>query len=175
MLSKFFPNILHYKLLNAAHFKVAPKDVWNFMFFLKHHTHTLFSQLIDLSFVDYPERKFRFEVFYLLLSIKYNTRYTITSFTREGAYFDSISNIYPGANWYEREVWDMAGIFFRNHSDLRRILTDYGFKGHPLRKDFPLTGFVETRYSDAVKRVVYEKVSLAQEYRIFSLENPWSN
>lgn len=175
MLSKFFPNILHYKLLNSVHFKVAPKDVWNFMFFLKNHTHTLFSQLIDLSFVDYPERKFRFEVFYLLLSLKYNTRYTVTSFTREGAYFDSISNIYPSANWYEREVWDMAGIFFRNHSDLRRILTDYGFKGHPLRKDFPLTGFVETRYSDSVKRVVYEKVSLAQEYRIFSLENPWSN
>jgi len=175
MFSQYFPNILYYKLSNLFYFKVAPKDLWNFIFFLKHHTLTLFSQLTDLSVVDYPERKFRFEVFYLLLSIKYNIRYVVTSFTREGAYFDSISNIYPAANWYEREAWDMLGIFFRNHVDLRRILTDYGFKGHPLRKDFPLTGFVETRYADSLKRIVYEKVSLSQEYRIFSLKNPSSN
>ncbi len=174
MLSTFFPNIITYKILGKTYYKVAPKDVWNFIFFMKYHTLTRASQLIDLSMVDYPERKFRFEVFYLLLSIKFNVRYFVSSFTREGAYFDSITNIYPAANWYEREAWDMFGLFFRNHPDLRRILTDYGFKGHPLRKDFPVTGFIETRYSDSVKRIVYEKVSLTQEYRIFTLENPWA-
>ncbi len=174
MFTTYFPNTLHYIVAKTSHYKVAPKDVWNFLFFLKHHTYALCSQMIDLSMVDYPERKFRFEVFYLLLSLKYNVRFVVTSFTREGAYFDSITRIYPAAGWYEREAWDMFGVFFRNHADLRRILTDYGFKGHPLRKDFPLTGFVEVRYADALKRIVYEKVSLTQEYRIFSLENPWS-
>lgn len=174
MYSNYFPNILHYIIAKTSYFKVSPKDVWNFLFFLKQHTHALCSQMIDLSMVDYPERKYRFEVFYLLLSLKYNVRFVVTSFTREGTYFDSITRIYPAAGWYEREVWDMFGLFFRNHADLRRILTDYGFKGHPLRKDFPLTGFVEVRYADALKRIVYEKVSLTQEYRIFSLENPWN-
>lgn len=174
MLSTFFPSILTYKILDKTHYKVAPKDLWNFLFFMKYHTLTRASQLIDLSMVDYPERRFRFEIFYLLLSIKYNVRFVVTSFTREGAYFDSVTSIYPAANWYEREAWDMFGLFFRNHADLRRILTDYGFKGHPLRKDFPMTGFVEVRYAYSVKRIVYEKVSLAQEYRIFTLENSWA-
>ena len=174
MIAKFFPNILHYTVLEKTHFKVAPKDIWNFLYFLKTHTKTLCSQMIDLSMIDYPERKYRFEIFYLLLSLKYNTRFVVTTFTKEGTYLDSVTNIYPAAGWYEREAWDMFGLFFRNHSDLRRILTDYGFKGHPLRKDFPMTGFVEVRYSDALKRIVYEKVSLPQEYRIFTLENSWS-
>jgi len=174
MLTKFFPNTLQYTILEKTHFKVAPKDIWNILFFLKHHTNFLCSQLMDLSMVDYPERKYRFEIFYLLLSIKYNNRFVVTSFVKEDSYIDSVTSIYSSAGWYEREVWDMFGIFFKNHADLRRILTDYGFKGHPLRKDFPLTGFVEVRYADSLKRIVYEKVSLSQEYRIFTLDNAWS-
>ena len=173
-ISKIFPNILSYSILGKVHFKVAPKDIWNFLFFLKMHTNTLCSQLIDLSMIDYPERKYRFEVFYLLLSLKYNNRFVVSTFTKEGTYLDSITNLYSSAGWYEREAWDMFGLFFRNHPDLRRILTDYGFKGHPLRKDFPMTGFVEVRYADSLKRIVYEKVSLPQEYRIFTLDNAWS-
>ncbi len=175
MLKKYFPNTLQYTLGKMLYLKVSAKDIWNFIFFLKKHTYTLCNQLTDLSAIDYPEKKYRFEIFYLLLSLKYNNRIIVTTGTREGCYIDSITSIYSAANWYEREVWDMFGLFFRNHPDLRRILTDYGFKGHPMRKDFPLTGFIEARYSDSLKRVVYEKVSLTQEFRVFNLTNNWKD
>lgn len=170
----YFPEILYFSIGKQSFIRVSVDQLWNLIYFLKNHTYSLFKQLIDLSSIDYPERKFRFELFYHLLSMKYNSRLTVTTTISEGVYVDSITNIYPAADWYERETWDMFGIFFRNHPDLRRILTDYGFKGHPLRKDFPMTGYVEVRYDDFLKRILYEEVSLAQEYRIFTLENNWT-
>lgn len=170
----YFPEILYFSVGKQNFIRTSIDQVWNLIYFLKQHTYGLFKQLVDLSFIDYPERKYRFELFYHLLSFHYNNRLTITTSFPEGVYLDSITNIFPGANWYERESWDMFGGFFRNHPDLRRMLTDYGFKGHPLRKDFPLTGYIEVRYDDFLKRILYEEVSLAQEYRIFSLENNWT-
>lgn len=173
-LESFFPNILYYTINKEHYVKISHEYIHNLLFFLKHHTTFMFQQLIDISAVDYPERRYRFELFYNLLSMKYNNRLTVTSAISEDVSVESVTSVYPAANWYERETWDMFGIFFKNHPDLRRILTDYGFKGHPLRKDFPMTGFIEIRYDDFNKRIVYETVSLAQEYRIFSLENNWS-
>lgn len=171
----YFPESLYFSIGKQNFLRISVDQVWNLIFFLKHHSYALFKQITDLSFIDYPERKFRFELFYLLLSFKYNARLTVTTTFSEGVYLDSVTNIFPGANWYERESWDMFGVFFRNHPDLRRILTDYGFKGHPLRKDFPMTGYVEVRYDDFLKRILYEEISLTQEYRIFSLENNWND
>ncbi len=170
-----FPIIFVFLLNKDLVVKISNQDLKNFLFFLKHHTECLFSQLIDLSMVDYVEKKNRFEVFYNLLSLKYNMRLVVSSNVTELTTLESVSQIYPSAQWYEREAWDMFGVFFTNNSDFRRILTDYGFKGHPLRKDFPLTGYVEVRYDDFTKRIVYEKVSLAQQYRIFTLESSWEN
>ncbi len=172
-ITAYFPESLYYLIKRQSFLRISEDQIWNVIYFLKNHTYSSFKQLIDLSFVDYPERKFRFEIFYHLLSIKYNSRLTVTSSFAEGVYLDSITNIYPAANWYERESWDMFGVFFKKHPDLRRMLTDYGFKGHPLRKDFPMTGYIEVRYDDFLKRIVYEEVSLTQEYRIFALENNW--
>jgi NADH-quinone oxidoreductase subunit C len=128
---------------------------------------------IDLAGADYPEREQRFEVIYHLLSPVKNLRVRIKLTTDEDTPVPSVTGVYPGANWYEREAFDMYGIFFTRHPDLRRLLTDYGFEGYPLRKDFPLTGFVEVRYDDEVKRVVYEPVSLRQEFRQFDFLSPW--
>ncbi len=173
-LKENFPLLLTYSIQGESYIKTTYGYVYNLIYFLKNHSETLYNQLIDLSFVDYPERKYRFEVFYNLLSLMYNNRIVVTASIMETFTLKSIVSIFPNANWYEREAWDMFGIYFLNHPDLRRMLTDYGFKGHPLRKDFPLTGYVEVRYDDFVKRLLYEKVSLAQEYRIFTLENSWS-
>lgn len=128
---------------------------------------------IDLCGVDYPEREERFEVVYHLLSPKRNARIRVKTTTAEGISLPSATGIWAGADWFEREAWDMYGIVFTGHPDLRRILTDYGFDGHPQRKDFPLTGFVEARYDDEAKRVVYEPVELRQEYRNFDFLSPW--
>jgi NADH-quinone oxidoreductase subunit C len=128
---------------------------------------------IDLCGVDYPEREERFEVVYHLLSPKRNARIRVKTTTSEGIALPSATGIWAGADWFEREAWDMYGILFTGHPDLRRILTDYGFDGHPQRKDFPLTGFVEARYDDEAKRVVYEPVELRQEYRNFDFLSPW--
>ena len=128
---------------------------------------------IDLAGADYPEREQRFEVIYHLLSPVKNLRVRIKLSTDEDTPVPSVTGVYTGANWFEREAFDMYGIFFTRHPDLRRLLTDYGFEGHPLRKDFPLTGFVEVRYDDEVKRVVYEPVSLRQEFRQFDFLSPW--
>ena len=132
-----------------------------------------FRQLIDLCGVDYPEREQRFDVVYHLLSIKQNVRVRVKIRTDEDTAVPSVTSVFPNADWYEREAFDMYGVFFDGHPDLRRILTDYGFHGHPLRKDFPMTGYVEVRYDEALKRVVYEPVKLPQEYRNFDFLSPW--
>ena len=138
------------------------------------NTETLnFSQLTDLTAVDYPDRLKRFELVYQLLSIENNKRVRIICSIDDGQIVPSITSIYKSAEWPEREVWDMYGLFFSDHPDLRRLLTDYGFEGHPLRKDFPLTGYVEARYDDIEKRVAYQPVQLTQEYRDFDFLSPW--
>ena len=143
------------------------------MIFLKTHSSTKFKQLIDISAVDYPERDKRFKMVYLLLSHEKNSRIKIEFDIKEGEILSSLTSIFPSANWMEREVFDMYGVEFKDHPDLRRILTDYGFKGHPLRKDFPLTGHNEVRYSEEDKKVIYEPVKLEQNYRNFDYESPW--
>lgn len=132
-----------------------------------------FEVLIDICGVDYPERAERFDVVYHLLSPRLNQRLRVKISTAEATPVASVNDVFPAANWYEREAYDLYGIRFTGHPDLRRILTDYGFQGHPLRKDFPLTGYVEVRYDDEKKRVVYEPVKLTQEFRDFDFESPW--
>jgi len=144
-----------------------------FLTFLKNHTNTQFKMLIDITTVDYPSRSSRFEVVYQLLSIHYNARIRVKTNVDELTPIESVSSLFPSANWFERETWDMFGICFLNHPDLRRILTDYGFEGHPLRKDFPVSGYVEFRYDDSKKRVISEPVELAQEFRYFDFASPW--
>ena len=140
---------------------------------LRDDNHAAFNQLSDLTAVDYPERPARFEMVYQLLSITNNMRLRILAEVAEGQSVPSVTGIFSAANWAEREVWDMFGIFFAGHPDLRRLLTDYGFEGHPLRKDFPLTGHVEVRYDDSQRRVVNEPVHLVQEFRDFDFLSPW--
>ena len=132
-----------------------------------------FKQLIGITAVDYPEKEERFKIVYLLLSHENNLRIVINTKVEEKKSIPSITKIFPSANWMEREVFDMYGVKFKHHPDLRRILTDYGFDGHPLRKDFPLTGHTEVRYSEEKKKVISEKVKLEQEYRKFDFESPW--
>ena len=141
--------------------------------FLKTNDKCRFKQLIDITAVDYPEKEERFKMVYLLLSHENNLRIIINVNADEEKTVPSITKIFPSANWMEREVFDMYGISFKDHPDLRRILTDYGFEGYPLRKDFPLTGHTEVRYSEDKKKVVYEPVKLEQEYRKFDFESPW--
>ena len=141
--------------------------------FLKSNDKCKFRQLIDIAGVDYPEKDKRFQLVYLFLSHENNVRVKILIKFQTNELITSLTKIFPSANWMEREVFDMYGIKFKNHPDLRRILTDYGFKGHPLRKDFPLTGFNEVRYSEKEKKVVYEPVKLEQNYRNFDFESPW--
>jgi len=141
--------------------------------FLRDDPNSLFKQLVDVTAVDYPERQERFEVVYNLLSLKHNLRLRLKVPTDEETPVPSLCGVHSGANWFERETWDLYGVFFSDHPDLRRILTDYGFEGHPLRKDFPLTGYVELRYDEEQKRVVYEPVKLVQEFRGFDFQSPW--
>ncbi len=140
---------------------------------LRDDSNCLFKQLVDVCGVDYPERDERFEVVYNLLSLKHNQRVRVKVTTNETEPVPSVTGVFSSANWYEREVWDMYGVFFTDHPDLRRILTDYGFEGHPQRKDFPLTGYVEMRYDEVQKRVVYRPVELVQEFRRFDFLSPW--
>ena len=143
------------------------------LLFLKTNAITKFKQLIEVTAVDYPEKEQRFRMVYLLLSHENNSRIVIDYYIKENKIVPSITNIFPSANWMEREVFDMYGIEFKDHPDLRRILTDYNFKGYPLRKDFPLTGHNEVRYSEEDKKVIYEPVKLEQNYRNFDYESPW--
>lgn len=141
--------------------------------YLRDDPNMLFKELVDLCGVDYPERERRFEVVYHLLSLKHNQRIRVKVETDEATPVPSVVELFSTAGWFEREAWDMYGIYFADHPDLRRILTDYGFEGHPLRKDFPLTGHVELRYDDEQKRVVYEPVRLRQDFRTFDFLSPW--
>ncbi len=140
---------------------------------IKENEKLKFNQLIDLTAVDFPNKENRFEMIYIFLSVEFNIRIIITFFINEEDAVDSLTNLYPSANWYEREVWDLFGIIFNNHPDLRRLLTDYGFIGHPLRKDFPLSGNVEVKYDLNSKKVVYEPLNLTQSFREFEFESPW--
>ncbi len=151
----------------------TPKNLIYVLKSLRDDAFLQFRQLTDLTAVDYPERTERFELVYLLLSIAENCRVRVCVPIDEDALAPSVTELFASANWAEREVWDMFGIYFSGHPDLRRLLTDYGFEGHPLRKDFPLTGYVEVRYSENQRRVVYEPVHLTQEYRDFDFLSPW--
>ncbi|MCG7572300.1 NADH-quinone oxidoreductase subunit C [Phaeobacter sp. CNT1-3] len=152
---------------------VAPANIAGFVDFLKADPTCKFSTLVDITAVDYPERAKRFDVVYHFLSMYQNHRIRLRVSIREEDVVPSIVSIHPSANWFEREVFDMFGIIFSGHPDLRRILTDYGFRGYPLRKDFPTTGYTEVRYDEELKRVVYEPVKLVQEYRQFDFMSPW--
>ena len=153
--------------------ETSDEDLINVIIFLKSHDRLKFRQLIDIAGVDFPEEEKRFKLIYLLLSHEKNMKIKISINFEIGKKIPTITKIYPSANWMEREVFDMYGIEFIDHPDLRRILTDYNFEGHPLRKDFPLTGFKEVRYSEKEKKVVYEPVKLEQNYRDFDFESPW--
>ncbi len=152
---------------------VTPGSIVPFVEFLKSDATCRFSTLVDITAVDYPDRAKRFDVVYHFLSMYQNHRIRLRVGLRDDDMVPSIIEVHPSANWFEREVFDMFGILFTGHPDLRRILTDYGFRGHPLRKDFPTTGYTEVRYDEAEKRVVYEPVSLVQEYRQFDFMSPW--
>ena len=158
---------------NQIYLSIDDKDLLDVILFLKTNSNTKFNQLIDITAVDYPERDLRFKIVYLFLSLEKNQRLILDLFAKENEFVSSLTSVFPSANWMEREVFDMYGIEFKNHPDLRRILTDYNFKGYPLRKDFPLTGHNEVRYSEDEKKVIYEKVKLEQNYRNFDFESPW--
>jgi len=158
---------------NQLYLNIDPDDLLEVILFLKNNDETKFKQLIDITAVDYPEKDKRFKLVYLLLSHEFNQRILIDLYINENEIVSTLSSILPAANWMEREVFDMYGVKFKNHPDLRRILTDYGFEGHPLRKDFPLTGHNEVRYSEDKKKVIYESIKLEQNYRNFDYESPW--
>ena len=158
---------------NQIYLSIDSNDIIDVILFMKTNENTKFRQLIDITAVDFPEKEQRFRIVYLLLSHEFNTRVLIEFDISEGEKIPSLTKIFPSANWMEREVFDMYGIDFKDHPDLRRILTDYGFEGHPLRKDFPLTGHTEVRYSETEKKVIYEEVKLEQNYRNFDFESPW--
>ncbi len=153
--------------------RARPDLIVKVLTFLRDDVNCRFQQLMDLCGVDYPEREKRFDVVYNLLSLTHNMRVRVKVETDEETPVPSVNGVFSSATWWEREAWDLFGIYFSEHPDLRRIMTDYGFDGHPLRKDFPLTGYVEVRYDDEQKRVVYEPVKLTQEFRTFDFLSPW--
>ena len=158
---------------NQLYVTINSEDLLDVILLLKTNKNIKFRQLIDITAVDYPESQKRFKIVYLLLSHEFNQRIILSYFISENEKISSLTKIFPSANWMEREVFDMYGIKFNDHPDMRRILTDYGFEGHPLRKDFPLTGHNEVRYSEDEKKVIYEPVKLEQNYRNFDYESPW--
>jgi NADH-quinone oxidoreductase subunit C len=158
---------------NQLYLNIDSDDLIEVCLFLKSNKDTKFRQLIDITIVDYPENPQRFKVVYLFLSHEFNQRLILTYMINENEVITSLTSIYPSANWMEREAFDMYGVKFKDHPDLRRILTDYEFEGHPLRKDFPLTGHTEVRYSESKKKVIKEPVKLEQNYRNFDFESPW--
>jgi len=171
-LPKFIQQFSVYKDELCLH--ISPEGVVPVLTYLRDHSNGQFKSLIDLSGVDYPTRSKRFEVVYNLLSVKHNARIRVKTYADEVSAVPSACQVYRGADWYEREAWDLYGIFFRDHPDLRRILTDYGFEGHPLRKDFPLTGYTELRYDEEKKRVVSEPLQMSQAFRNYEGSlSPW--
>lgn len=168
--------IIRFELYNKEScFLVKTNLLPKILTIFKNHFKYQFKVLTCISGVDYPENLYRFQIVYELLSIKYNLRIRLKIFINELTPMASVENIFAGASWWESEIWDMYGIFFLNQKNLTRLLTDYGFQGHPLRKDFPLTGFTELRYNVVKNRVVYENLELAQEYRTFEFISPWEN
>ncbi|WP_375542689.1 NADH-quinone oxidoreductase subunit C [Aestuariispira ectoiniformans] len=171
---KFPDDIKSHELINGELVVVVGlRSIQKIAQFVRDDANCLFKMCVDICGVDYPEREKRFEVVYNLLSLKQNLRLRLKVNTDEDTAVPSVAGVWPSANWFEREAWDMYGVFFSEHPDLRRILTDYGFEGHPQRKDFPLTGYVEVRYDDEQSRVVYEPVKLTQEFRNFDFLSPW--
>ena len=158
---------------NQLFIEINNEDLVEICLFLKNNKDTKFRQLIDITVVDYPENSQRFKMVYFFLSHEFNQRMVLSYLINENELISSLTSIFPSANWMEREVFDMYGVKFKDHPDLRRILTDYGFEGHPLRKDFPLTGHTEVRYSEEKKKVIIEPVKLEQNYRNFDYESPW--
>jgi NADH-quinone oxidoreductase subunit C len=158
---------------NQLYINTDSESLIDVTLFIKNNDNTKFRQLIDITVVDYPENTKRFKVVYLFLSHEFNQRIILSYLISENEVIPSLTSLYPAANWMEREVFDMYGVKFKDHPDLRRILTDYGFEGHPLRKDFPLTGHTEVRYSEEHKKVIKEPVKLEQNYRNFDYESPW--
>ena len=158
---------------DQLYINIDSEDLIDVTSFIKSNKNTKFRQLIDITVVDYPENSQRFKVVYLFLSHEFNQRIILSYLIGENEVISSLTPLYPAANWMEREVFDMYGVKFKDHPDLRRILTDYGFEGHPLRKDFPLTGHTEVRYSEEQKKVISEPVKLEQNYRNFDYESPW--
>ena len=158
---------------NQVYINIDSNDLIDVILFLKNNETTKFRQLIDITAVDYPQNDKRFKLVYLFLSHEYNTRLILDCYINDEEVVPTTTKIYPAANWMEREVFDMYGIVFKDHPDLRRILTDYGFEGYPLRKDFPLSGHNEVRYSEDEKKVIYEPVKLEQDYRNFDYDSPW--
>ena len=158
---------------DQLYINIESEDLLNVALFIKNNENTKFRQLIDITVVDYPENSQRFKVVYLFLSHEFNQRIILSYLINENEVIPSLTSIFPASNWMEREVFDMYGVKFKDHPDLRRILTDYGFEGHPLRKDFPLTGHTEVRYSEDQKKVISEPVKLEQNYRNFDYESPW--
>ena len=159
---------------NQLYIEIDKDDLIDVTIFLKTNQETKFRQLIDITVVDYPEDTQRFKMVYLFLSHEFSQRIILTYSINENEVISSLTSVFPAANWMEREVFDMYGVSFKNHPDLRRILTDYGFDGHPMRRDFPLTGHTEIRYDEAEKRIVTEPVELAQEFRVFDFASPWN-
>lgn len=169
-LKKIFPSIKIHLLNNDLYIVVQKDLLHNLAYFLKYHTNSQYKCFIDLGVIDYPQKKNRFELNYLFLSVHYNSRITVVTYTKDSYPVRSLTDIFQSSNWIEREAWDMFGIFFAKHPDLRRILTDYGFKGHPLRKDFPLSGYIEVIYNFYDKKMESKEVSLAQAYRNFNVD-----
>ena len=158
---------------DQLYINIDNEDLIDVTLFIKSNENTKFRQLMDVTVVDYPENAQRFKIVYLFLSHEFNQRIILSYLISENEVIPSLTPIYPAANWMEREVFDMYGVKFKDHPDMRRILTDYGFEGHPLRKDFPLTGHTEVRYSEELKKVISEPVKLEQNYRNFDYESPW--
>ena len=152
---------------------VQTKDIRQILFFFKNHIQCQFKILTCISGIDFPDSRYRFSIVYEILSVRFNTRIRIKIFTYELGEVASVISIFSAAGWFESEIWDMFGVFFKNHPNLKRILTDYGFQGFPLRKDFPLSGYIEMRYNETQKRVINESVALSQEYRTYYYNSPW--
>jgi NADH:ubiquinone oxidoreductase subunit C len=168
-----YTNYKNKKYANEIKVLVSNINLTKIMYIYKNNTNVLLKTLIDIICVDYPERTNRFELNYSLLSLKYNIRINIKTFIDEITLNDSITKIYSNAMWSEREVWDLYGVFFKNNNDLRRILTDYGFDGFPMRKDFPLSGYYEIIYDDSHKNIISQKINLTQQYRLFDYKSTW--
>lgn len=177
-LCRLSPSLLYKYIINTNSNSITiyslKHRIYLLVLLLKLHFNSQFKTLTELTCVDYPEYEKRFNVVYILHSALYNESCNLKTWCSELRHPDSIVNLHSGANWYEREVWDMYGVYFQNHPDLRRILTDYGFMGFPLRKDFPLSGYVELRYYDKYKKIIYSPVKLVQDYRKYDLKSPWS-